>query len=250
MLLLFLAVGGLFQHCMAVGTYWCVFVSVLEAYANGNLTDACSTMTPVHENAQPSNEPCLYETAPSQTAIVQGGTLTITLRNITNYSFKGYMTMAFDASQPDDAGPIGTFSMPTDGQILSCPNGVNNAISHQDNNSIKRNVQANWTAPVDFVGTVVFKTTFVRGLTAYWVKEPSENVTVNSSTDSTDEDTSTTSTTPITPTTTPTETTTAPPTTTMTTTVPPCGSASSFSFSWITGFILLMMAFSSTTVAV
>ena len=33
--------------------------------------------------------------------------------------------MAFDASQPDDAGPIGTFSMPTDGQILSCPNGVN-----------------------------------------------------------------------------------------------------------------------------
>ena len=32
--------------------------------------------------------------------------------------------MAFDASKPDDDGPIGTFDMPTDGQILSCPNGV------------------------------------------------------------------------------------------------------------------------------
>ena len=32
-----------------------------------------------------------------------------------------------------------------------------NTISHQDNNSIKKFVQANWTAPVDFVGTVVFK---------------------------------------------------------------------------------------------
>lgn len=37
----------------------------------------------------------------------------------------GYMTMAFDASKPDDAGPIGTFDMPTDGQVLSCPDGVN-----------------------------------------------------------------------------------------------------------------------------
>jgi len=36
-----------------------------------------------------------------------------------------------------------------------------------------------------------FRTTFVRGLTAFWVKEPSANVTVNNSTDSTDEDTST-----------------------------------------------------------
>jgi hypothetical protein len=33
--------------------------------------------------------------------------------------------MAFDASKPDEAGPVGTFDMPTDGQILSCPDGVN-----------------------------------------------------------------------------------------------------------------------------
>ena len=51
---------------LALSVHLVCFVSVLEAYANGNLTDACSTMTPVHENAQPSNEPCLYETAPSQ----------------------------------------------------------------------------------------------------------------------------------------------------------------------------------------
>ena len=33
--------------------------------------------------------------------------------------------MAFDASKPDEAGPVGTFDMPTDGQILSCPDGAN-----------------------------------------------------------------------------------------------------------------------------
>jgi hypothetical protein len=33
--------------------------------------------------------------------------------------------MAFDASKPDEAGPVGAFDMPTDGQILSCPDGVN-----------------------------------------------------------------------------------------------------------------------------
>jgi hypothetical protein len=86
------------------------FVSVLEAYSNGSLTDACYTMAPVHGDAQPNTGPCLYETALSevsyslkrlfkkifniawcalQTTIVQGGSLTITLQNITNNSFRG-----------------------------------------------------------------------------------------------------------------------------------------------------------------
>ena len=37
--------------------------------------------------------------------------------------------MAFDASKPDDDEPIGTFGMPTDGQILSCPDGFNVCIN-------------------------------------------------------------------------------------------------------------------------
>lgn len=37
----------------------------------------------------------------------------------------GFMTMAFDASKPDDAGPIGVFEMPSDGQLLNCPGGTN-----------------------------------------------------------------------------------------------------------------------------
>ncbi|EFX80343.1 hypothetical protein DAPPUDRAFT_318466 [Daphnia pulex] len=134
---------------LALSVQLLCFVSVLEAYSNGSLTDACYTMAPVHGDAQPNTGPCLYETALSETTIVQGGSLTITLQNITNNSFRGYMTMAFDASKPDDAGPVGTFGMPTDGQILSCPDGANNTISHKDNNSLKRNVQANWTAPDD-----------------------------------------------------------------------------------------------------
>ncbi|XP_046652031.1 putative ferric-chelate reductase 1 [Daphnia pulicaria] len=164
---------------LALSVQFVCLVSVLEAYSNGDLTAACSTMAPVHDGTAPSTDPCPYETVPSQTTIVQGGSLTITLRNITTTSFKGNMTMAFDASKSDEAGPVGTFGMPTDGQILSCPDGVNNTISHQDNNSIKKFVQAIWTAPVDFVGSVVFKTTFVRGEAIYWVKEPStENVAV------------------------------------------------------------------------
>ncbi|XP_046453190.1 putative ferric-chelate reductase 1 [Daphnia pulex] len=207
---------------LALSVQLLCFVSVLEAYSNGSLTDACYTMAPVHGDAQPNTGPCSYETALSETTIIQGESLTITLRNITNNSFRGYMTMAFDASKPDDAGPVGTFGMPTDGQILSCPDGANNTISHKDNNSLKRNVQANWTAPVDFVGTVVFKTTFVKGESTFWVKEPSaESVTILTSTPSTE----------------------TQPSTPSPTTVPPSG-APSLSYSWITGFILLMLAFS------
>ncbi|KZS13176.1 putative Secreted protein [Daphnia magna] len=206
------------------------YVSVLEAYSNGSLLEACATMTPVHETFEPSTEPCLYETMPSQFTVIQGGSISVDLRNISSNSFRGYMTMAFDASKPDDAGPIGTFGMPTDGQLLSCPGGVNNTITHKDNNSIKRNVTAIWTAPADFVGSVIFKTTFVRGLSEYWVKVPSAggNITVFSE--------STTSS----PTTPPTTTTTSTPPTTTTTSTPPCGAAPSVSRSWIWGVILLI----------
>lgn len=33
--------------------------------------------------------------------------------------------MAFDASKPDDAGPIGTFGVPSNGQTLNCTDGTN-----------------------------------------------------------------------------------------------------------------------------
>ena len=58
--------NSLLNLLLALSVHLVCFVSVLEAYSNGSLTDACSTMTPAHEDAQPSNEPCLYETAPSQ----------------------------------------------------------------------------------------------------------------------------------------------------------------------------------------
>ena len=93
------------------------------------------------------------------------------------------MSMAFDATKSDDAGPIGIFGMPSDGQLLNCLGGENvsiirlcnwiflnrpsklllyflllqNTISHKDNNSNKKNVTVIWTAPADFAGTVVFK---------------------------------------------------------------------------------------------
>lgn len=37
--------------------------------------------------------------------------------------------MAFDASKPDEAGPIGVFGVPSDGQQLDCPGGTQVCIS-------------------------------------------------------------------------------------------------------------------------
>ncbi len=51
---------------LALSLQFVCFVSVLEAYSNGSLTDACYTMAPVHGDAQPNTGPCLYETALSE----------------------------------------------------------------------------------------------------------------------------------------------------------------------------------------
>lgn len=52
-----------------------------------------------------------------------GGSIGLKLESTNAVLFRGYMTMAFDASNPS-AGPIGTFSSVSDGQVIDCTTGI------------------------------------------------------------------------------------------------------------------------------
>ncbi|KAI9554355.1 hypothetical protein GHT06_019627 [Daphnia sinensis] len=163
--------------CFTLGLYLALTANRIQGAPNGAPRLACADMVPQHGfDAQTSASP--FVTTPASTSIVQGSTLTLTLApSGASGAFKGYLLIGFDNAN-QAAGPIGTFSAISDGQTLDCP-GVNlmNAATHI-NNANKTSVTVDWTAPAGFVGSVLFKTTFVEELDVFWVATPSSLVTV------------------------------------------------------------------------
>ncbi|EFX86687.1 hypothetical protein DAPPUDRAFT_307896 [Daphnia pulex] len=162
---------------------------------------ACSTMTPDHGvPAQTSASP--YVTIPTLMAD-ESVRLTLLVNSTGISTFKGFLVMAFDNSLGDTAAPIGTFSEIVEGtpaitpaNYLNCLSGSKNAATHT-NNSEKVIVNLLWVPPSGFVGNVVFKTTFVRNVTTFWVKTLSDVISVSSPTTTTPSTTPPTTTTPI-----------------------------------------------------
>ncbi|KAI9554356.1 hypothetical protein GHT06_019628 [Daphnia sinensis] len=163
--------------CLSLCLYLALNANGIQGSPIGAPRLACGDMVPQHGvDAQTSASP--FVTTPASTSIAQGATLTLTLAPISAPSmFRGYLVIGFDNAN-QAAGPIGTFSAISDGQTLDCP-GVNlmNAATHI-NNADKTSVTVQWTAPAGFVGTVLFKTTYVQDVATFWVATPSALVTV------------------------------------------------------------------------
>ncbi|XP_046453195.1 putative defense protein 3 [Daphnia pulex] len=152
------------------------FVSIVYGLPTGAPTTACKDMTPNHLNYRPQTSASPFRTVPANTLMAAGENLDILLETTATNQFRGFLTMAFDASNTG-AGPIGIISSVSDGQVIECTAGFLNAATHVDNVD-KSQVSLVWTAPADFTGTVVFWTTFVQAQDIFWVQVPSATVTV------------------------------------------------------------------------
>ncbi|XP_046652027.1 putative defense protein 3 [Daphnia pulicaria] len=144
--------------------------------SSGSPVQACVDMVPDHHvDAQTSASP--FVTTPSVTSAGNDSTITLTLAPVkTGIAFKGFLIMGFNNANHTE-GPIGSFSSISNGQIIDCPGGSpKNAATHSNSDN-KTSVTVDWTAPAQFVGTVLFKTTYAENGGIFWVATPSAPVT-------------------------------------------------------------------------
>nr|CAH0100357.1 unnamed protein product [Daphnia galeata] len=147
----------------------------IQGAPNGAPRLACGDMTPQH-GVDPQTSVSPYATTPSSASIAQGSKVTLTLAPIDSVdTFKGFLVIGFDNAN-QAGGPIGSFSAISEGQTLDCP-GVNamNAATHMSNAN-KTSVTMDWTAPAGFVGTVLFKTSYVQQVDLFWVATPATSL--------------------------------------------------------------------------
>ncbi|KAI9554209.1 hypothetical protein GHT06_019481 [Daphnia sinensis] len=155
--------------------YYLLFLWMALARASpyGAPEQACASMTPGH-GFYPQNGTSPFIAMPLTNEIMQNSFIPIGLSSMTSDYFKGFLIMAFSDNSSE---PIGKFSIDTDGKLISCFNGTDNAATHWANDD-KSWVMLNWIPPYDFVGLVHFRTTFVKNASHYWVSIESDPVKV------------------------------------------------------------------------
>lgn len=150
----------------------------VDGFPNGAPTASCSTMKPGH-----SVDPQPLSTSPFFTHIFNEETVSVDdvvrlelrARNGVT-TFKGFLVMAFDKDDNSTtAKPIGIFQVPSDGRLIGCIDGDQNAVTHKLNND-KKSVKVEWIRPKTFAGQIVFRTTFVQEFNTFWVKTESKPV--------------------------------------------------------------------------
>ncbi|KAI9554351.1 hypothetical protein GHT06_019623 [Daphnia sinensis] len=148
----------------------------IDAAPDGAPIAACETMTPGH-----GVDPLLVTSSPFQTEIPSGeyaimdSALHLELRSKNDVTtYKGFLVMAFDKT--DATKPIGTFRLPSDGKLIDCYGTVGSAATHKLDNE-KKLTTVQWVPPQGFMGTAIFRTTYVHNVTTFWVKTESIAVT-------------------------------------------------------------------------
>jgi len=132
-------------------------------------------MIPGHSGSG-ENSQSPFTTKPTNVEIMSNGVLELTLDGGSE-KFKGFLVMAFDNSTDSISKPLGTFTAGSSSQTIDCSSGTKNAVTHISN-GLKGSVVVTWTPPEDYEGFVVFKTTYVKDFSTFWVKQPSTAVRV------------------------------------------------------------------------
>ncbi|KZS13190.1 putative Secreted protein [Daphnia magna] len=164
--------------CAVVLAFLLASVSIdrIDGAPDGAPLEACATMTPNHGvNPQLINSSPFKTEIPSGEYAIMDNTLNLELRSKNDVTtYKGFLVMAFDKN--DATKPIGTFKLPSDGKVIDCSGIVGSAATHKFNNE-KKLTTVQWTPPKNFMGTAIFRTTYVHNGTTFWVKTESIAVT-------------------------------------------------------------------------
>lgn len=160
----------------------CLRFDSVIANSIGAPTTSCTSMSPDHDGGSPSNDPCPFETVPSQVEMFSNESLTLTIQTKSSSSkpFKGFLIMGFDSVTDVVIGTFDTGLSQGQSQPLKCYDTYDMAATHRSATG-KNSVTIEWIPPIDFDGVVVFKTTFVEAKLTYWIKELSQQVKITRS---------------------------------------------------------------------
>ncbi|XP_077309185.1 putative ferric-chelate reductase 1 [Lithobates pipiens] len=135
----------------------------VDAYGNGQVTAACSTMMPSHgASAQTSSSP--YVLTLSKTTYSPGEKITVTLTSSSGSTqFQGFLIQARSVSGTTSWG---SFQVTSDAQTLTCTTAAD-AVSHTSN-SRKTNLQVTWVAPTSTTENIQIRATVVQTELVFW----------------------------------------------------------------------------------
>merc|ERR1719347_2565613 len=115
--------------------------------------------------------------------------LGLELVTLESSKFKGFIIQV--RSEEDKSIQVGSFVISGDkASYMTCGRGIHNSITHRKSLP-KTSVKAQWRAPTDFDGEVVFRFTCLKDFNTYWVGLDSESVRVTRSVDDKAEEKST-----------------------------------------------------------
>merc|ERR1719422_641910 len=135
-------------------------------------------MTPGH-SLEPQKSPVPGNLTTSGSWVQPGEMLGIELAAGQEGRFKGFIIQARNAAAKDSQ--VGSFVVSGDeASYMTCGRGIHNSITHRTN-ALKEKIAAQWRAPFDFEGEVVFRFTFLSEYSTYWVGVDTAKVRVSRS---------------------------------------------------------------------
>ncbi|XP_043583133.1 putative ferric-chelate reductase 1 homolog isoform X1 [Bombus pyrosoma] len=162
------------KHLMK-GTF-VIFLSVLSLRTLGLPTgappDSCKDLMPRHPGStKQETYPPPYQVLPA----AGQGRVRLILGSPHGLAYEGFMILAHDSETGEFVGEFA--NLPDSARIVECTQGIKNAVTHT-NVSKKHNLEFDWEAPVNYEGTIVFKSTFAQDYSTYWVGVESPPVNV------------------------------------------------------------------------
>lgn len=149
-----------------------------NSFSMGAPDSACAQMTPGHSHEPQTGTPPANFTL-TRNIVLPGEMIGIELTTGDASQFKGFIIQARSVKQKDRQ--IGSFVVSgDDASYMTCGRGIHNSITHRKSNG-KSSVKAQWRAPTDFEGEVVFRYTCLKEYQTFWVGLETQPVRVTRS---------------------------------------------------------------------
>uniref|UniRef100_K7G745 Putative ferric-chelate reductase 1 n=1 Tax=Pelodiscus sinensis TaxID=13735 RepID=K7G745_PELSI len=152
-------------------------ISIVLGFPSGNISPACDSMLPVHDNSVSQTTSAPYKISISNTSFDPGNKITVTLQTIDNSSFEGFLLQARAVRGNSIVGTFQIIDPNTQG--LLCNQLENSSVSHTSS-SRKQYVTAVWVAPSG-TGNVQFRATVVQHFKVFWTDVRSQTLLSSSS---------------------------------------------------------------------
>ncbi|XP_075040267.1 putative defense protein 3 [Mixophyes fleayi] len=147
------------------------FHNCIYAYPNGQVTDSCNTMIPIHgASTQTTTSP--YTLSLAKNTYSSGENIAVTLSSTTGTTqFKGFLIQARSGST---STPVGSFKISANAQTLTCSSSAD-SVSHISGSG-KTSIQVTWVAPSSNIADIQIRATIVQTEKTFWTNVVSSKI--------------------------------------------------------------------------